>query len=623
MCLQAKCCWLYKKIDMGKILPFGRIPSLLHRYANSELKPTQVVETIHTQIANDDDHVWIQKLPLESLLRYARALETKEMASLPLYGIPFAIKDNIDLAGTPTTAACAEFSYIPENSATVVQKLIEAGAIPIGKTNLDQFATGLNGTRSPYGACRNAFNPEYISGGSSSGSAVAVAKGWVCFGLGTDTAGSGRVPAAFNNIVGYKPTPGWLSMYGIIPACRSLDCLSIFAFTAADAELVLTVSAGYDAEDIYSCESKDYANDFNAASHFTIGIPRNQQLEFFGNSENERLFMESIARLRDLGGEIIEIDFNPFLETARLLYEGPWISERFAAIQAFFKQNSEKVISPVREIIASAENFSAADAYTGFYRLRALKRQTDLIWDNIDCLLTPTAGTIYTIQSMLQDPINLNTNLGYYTNFMNLLGYAAVAVPAGFQNNGLPFGITLAAPACQDQPLLRLAARIQQAYALPLGATGIINEAHQLKNNVSSKTVQSDRVRLAVCGAHMCGLPLNEQLTTRKGKLLVCTKTSSDYQLYALQEDPPHRPGMVHVKENEQGFAIDVEVWELSMRELGGFVAGIPKPLGIGTITLASGETVLGFLCEHYALSQATDISQFGGWRSYLKHLNR
>ncbi len=607
---------------MDKILPLGRIPSLLHRYATGELKPSQVVEAIHAQIANDDDHVWIHKLPLESLLRYAQAIETKEMALLPLYGVPFAIKDNIDLADVPTTAGCAEFSYIPKKNATVVQKLIGAGAIPIGKTNLDQFATGLNGTRSPYGACRNAFNPEYISGGSSSGSAVSVAKGWVCFSLGTDTAGSGRVPAAFNNIVGYKPTPGWLSMRGVIPACRSLDCLSVFAFNAADAERVLAVSAGYDAEDIYSCESKEYVLDFNAAPHFTVGVPRNQQLKFFGNSESERLFRESIARLRDLGGEIIEIDFNPFLETARLLYEGPWVSERFAAIQEFFKQNSEKVISPVRKIIASAEKFSAADAYNGLYRLRALKRQTDRVWENIDCLLTPTAGTIYTIQSMLKDPINLNTNLGYYTNFMNLLGYAAVAVPAGFQNNGLPFGVTLAAPAHQDQPLLHLANRIQQVYALPLGATGAIDTA-PLKNKASSETVQSDRVRLAVCGAHMSGLPLNEQLTARKGKLLACTKTSSDYQLFALQEDPPRRPGMVRVKENEQGFTIDVEVWELSILELGSFVAGIPKPLGIGTITLASGETILGFLCEHYAIAQATDISQFGGWREYLKHLNR
>lgn len=603
---------------MDDILPLGSIPALLQRYASGELRPSQVVQAVHVQMVNDDDHLWIHKLSLESLLRYARAVEAKEMTTLPLYGIPFAIKDNIDLAGVPTTAGCPEFSYTPECSATVVQKLIEAGAIPIGKTNLDQFASGLNGTRSPYGACRNAFNPDYISGGSSSGSAVAVAKGLVCFSLGTDTAGSGRVPAAFNNLVGYKPTPGWLSTYGLVPACRSLDCVAILSFTAADAARILAVVAGYDAKDIYSRERKVGGMDFGVAQHFKFGIPYKHQLKFFDNSEYERLFWANITRLQALGGEAIEIDFDPFLETARLLYEGSWVGERYAGIQSFFEVNGEQIISPVREIIAGATQYSAADAYNGLYRLRQLKRQADCIWADVDCLLTPTAGTIYTIQAMQQDPVRLNANLGYYTNFMNLLGYAAVAVPAGFQNDGLPFGITLAAPAHQDQALLHLARRIQQTYALPLGATGTMNTA-QLDDNTPPESLKPDSVRLAVCGAHLSGLPLNDQLTVRQAKLLTCTKTSSDYKLYALREDPPCRPGMVHVKENEQGFSIEVEVWELPMRELGSFVAGIPKPLGIGTITLASGEMVLGFLCEHYAVANATDISQLGGWRKYLE----
>ncbi len=398
-------------------------------------------------------------------------------AELPLYGIPFAIKDNIDLAGVPTTAACPAFAYTPQRHAMVVQRLIDAGAIPIGKTNLDQFATGLNGTRSPYGACRNAFNPEYISGGSSSGSAVALAKGLVCFSLGTDTAGSGRVPAAFNNLIGYKPTKGWLSTRGVVPACRSLDCVSIFALTAADAERILEVTAGYDAEDIYSRQGDGYGKDSAAPclpeQGFRFGVPRNQQLQFFGNHESERLFAEAVAKLQALGGEAVEIDFAPFLEAARLLYEGPWVAERYAAIQQFFDLHGDQMIAPVREIIGGAKRYSAADAYNGLYRLRALKRQTDRIWAEIDCLLTPTAGTIYTIEAMQQDPIRLNANLGYYTNFMNLLDYAAVAVPAGFQKDGLPFGITLVGPARQDQPLLHLAGRIQQAYGLPLGATGI------------------------------------------------------------------------------------------------------------------------------------------------------
>lgn len=603
---------------MHELLPLGRISTLLQGYTKSKLKPSQVVQAIHAQIINDEDHVWIHKLPLDSLLRYARQVEAKEMASLPLYGIPFAIKDNIDLAGTPTTAACPAFSYIPENNATVVQKLIEAGAIPIGKTNMDQFATGLNGTRSPYGACGNAFDSEYIAGGSSSGSAVAVAKGLVCFSLGTDTAGSGRVPAAFNNLIGYKPTRGWLSTHGVVPACRSLDCVSVFTFTAEDAMQVLAVTAGYDNNDIYSRKREAYKIDSGLAQHFRFGVPSAEQRLFFENVESERLFNAHIALLQELGGEVIDIDFRPFLEAARLLYEGPWVGERYAAIREFFKQSNEKVVSPVREIIASAEKFSAADTYDSIYRLRVLKRKTDRIWNDVDCLVTPTAGTIYTVQAMLQDPIQLNSNLGYYTNFMNLLDYAAVAVPVGFQRDGLPFGVTLAAPAYQDYSLLHLAARIQQAYTLPLGATGVQN-TDKLDSKLFSELIKSDQVRLAVCGAHLSGLPLNGELTARKGKLLTCTKTSSDYRLYALSEEIPSRPGMVHVNENEQGYAIEVEVWELPICELGSFVAGIPKPLGIGTITLANGEMVHGFLCERYAVTNAIDISHLGGWREYLK----
>lgn len=605
---------------MQQLLPVGRVSALLQRYARGKLTPSQVVQAIHAHIINDEDHVWIHKLPLDSLLRYAREVEAKEMASLPLYGIPFAIKDNIDLAGIPTTAACPEFSYLPEHSATVVQKLINAGAIPIGKTNLDQFATGLNGTRSPYGACRNAFNSDYIAGGSSSGSAVAVAKGFVCFSLGTDTAGSGRVPAAFNNLVGYKPTRGWLSTRGVVPACRSLDCVSVFTLMAEDTARVLAVAAGYDADDIYSRKQKIHKIEFGLPMHFRFGVPSVAQRQFFDNVENARLFDAHIALLQALGGEAVEIDFKPFLEAARLLYQGPWVGERYAAIREFIKQNSEKVISPVREIIASAEQFSAADAYDSIYHLRMLKREADCVWNDVDCMVTPTAGTIYTIQAMLQDPIHLNSNLGYYTNFMNLLDYAAIAVPAGFQSDGLPFGVTLSAPAHQDYALLHLAARIQQAHALPLGATGIQDTA-QLDNNIFSAT-QSDQIRIAVCGAHLSGLPLNGELTARQGKLLACTKTSPDYRLYALSEEASGRPGMVHVNDGEQGYAIDVEVWAMPAVELGSFIAGIPKPLGIGTITLVDGEKVHGFLCEHYAVRNAIDISHLGGWREYLAQSN-
>ncbi|ARO87512.1 allophanate hydrolase [Nitrosospira lacus] len=613
---------------MSKLLPLGDIPSLLQRYASGELTPGRMVEEVHAQVRDDADHVWIHTLPLETLRGYARAVEariktrTNGMARpLPLYGIPFAIKDNIDLAGVPTTAACPAFAYTPQHNAAVVQRLIDAGAIPIGKTNLDQFASGLNGTRSPHGACRNAFNPDYISGGSSSGSAVALAKGAVCFSLGTDTAGSGRVPAAFNNLVGYKPTKGWLSTSGVVPACRSLDCVSIFAFTAADAARILAVSAAYDADDIYSREREGHSFDFGGAPDFRVGIPRREQLQFFGNRESQQLFDEAIATIRMLGGETIEIDFAPFLDTARLLYEGPWVAERYAGIQRFFELHSDQVIAPVREIIAGAQHYSGADVYNGLYRLRRLKRQTDRVWNDVNCLLTPTAGTIYTIEAIQQDPIRLNANLGYYTNFMNLLDYAAVAVPAGFQNDGLPFGITLAAPAHQDEPLLHLAGRMQWAYALPLGATGIRLPDGISFQGTSGSDQQPDSIRVAVCGAHLTGLPLNGQLTRRKARLITSTSTSPEYRLYALPGGPPYRPGMLRAEKGEQGVAIQVEVWELPLREFGGFVAEIPAPLGIGTITLANGETVQGFLCEHHAVVDATDISGFGGWRGYLQRL--
>lgn len=613
----------------------GDIATLLERYASGQLTPSQMVEMVHGRVRNNDNHAWITIMPLELLRQYADTLEARaaEMDGLPLYGIPFAIKDNIDLAGIPTTAGCPAFAYTPQKNATVVQRLIDAGAIPLGKTNLDQFATGLNGTRSPYGACQNAFHPDYISGGSSSGSAVALAKGMVCFSLGTDTAGSGRVPAAFNNLIGYKPTRGWLSTSGVVPACRSLDCVSIFAFTAVDAQRVLDVSAGYDEEDIYSRPRQKHVVDFDAGNrHFRFGVPRQHQLRFFGNQDAAALFERAVAGMEALGGIPTEIDFAPFLETARLLYEGPWVAERYAAIKDFFELHSDQVIAPVRGIIEGARRYSAADAYNGAYELCGLKLATERIWGQaeIECLMTPTAGTVYTIEEMQQDPLRLNANLGYYTNFVNLLDYSAVAVPAGFQKDGLPFGITLVVQAHRDIALLHLAERLQQNYALPLGATGITSQkplspGRRLPNDsaqfMGGSNGQPGWVKVAVCGAHMSGLPLNGELTSRNGKLVGSTATSSDYKLFALPGGPPQRPGLVHVEANESGTAIEVEVWEMPAREFGSFVACIPVPLGIGTITLASGEEVQGFLCEHYAIACATDISAYGGWRAYLERL--
>jgi len=449
------------------------ITTLRRRYQSGELTPGSMVESLLEHMADEDAHrIWISRLDAAALRTYARTLEGKDIASLPLYGIPFAIKDNIDLAGLPTTAGCPDYAYAPKQHATVVQRLIDAGAIPLGKTNLDQFATGLNGTRSPYGACRNAFNPDFISGGSSSGSAVAVALGLASFALGTDTAGSGRVPAAFNNLIGHKPSCGALSTRGVVPACRSLDAVSIFALTAEDAERVLAVAAGFDADDEYSRPLAPHGFDFGRRAGFRFGVPMTKDLVFFGNTEAERLFGEAVKRMQALGGMPVAVDLAPFLETARLLYGGPWVAERYLAIRDFFDTQSEKVFPPVREIIAGGCDIAAADTFAYLYKLRVQKRVCDAVWHDIDVMLTPTAGTIYRIDEMQADPIRLNANLGYYTNFMNLLDLTATAVPAGFQHDGLPFGVTLIAPQQQDGPLLHLASRMHQALGSNLGATG-------------------------------------------------------------------------------------------------------------------------------------------------------
>lgn len=439
-------------------------------YLAGALNPVELVKQLDVEIGNlDDRHIWIRRLSVDEMMVYANQLAQKNPADLPLYGIPFAIKDNIDLAGIPTTAGCAEYAYTPEKSAFVVQQLIDAGAIPVGKTNLDQFATGLVGTRSPYGACQNSFDSAYISGGSSSGSAVSVALGMVSFSLGTDTAGSGRVPAAFNNLVGLKPSCGLLSTSGVVPACRTLDCVSIFALTAKDAETVLASTQGFDEDDAYSRKALPAEAKLKPA--FTFGVPKLEQLAFFENPETPGLFQEAITQLKALGGKAVEIDFEPFLATARLLYEGPWVAERYAAIQDFFETNAEAIFPVTRQIIGGAVKFSAADTFRAMYKLKAMQRKCAGIWDELDIIVTPTAGTIYKIDEVNADPVRCNSNLGYYTNFMNLLDLSAVAIPTGFQQNGLPFGITVCAPAFSDVKLLDLANQVQQKTAKTLGAT--------------------------------------------------------------------------------------------------------------------------------------------------------
>lgn len=591
------------------------IEGLLDDYRVGRRKPREVIAQALAGIRREDPrNVWITVLDDAELEPYLARLESLDPGALPLYGVPFAIKDNIDLAGVATTAGCPDYTYVAERSAFVVQRLIDAGAVPLGKTNLDQFATGLVGARSPYGACGNAFDPGYVSGGSSSGSAVAVALGQVSFSLGTDTAGSGRVPAAFNNLVGVKPTCGLLSAVGVVPACRTLDTVSIFALDAADAARVLDVAAAHDPEDSYARPDQVPALGLAGipVEGFRFGVPAAAQLRFFGDREYEALFYTAVARLQALGGERVEIDFAPFLETARLLYDGPWVAERYAAIRAFFDANPEALVGVTREIIGGGREPLAVDAFEAQYQLQALRVRTDRIWDTVDLVLTPTAGTIPTIAAVQAEPVRVNSDLGYYTNFMNLLDLCAVAVPAGQRADGLPFGVTIFAPAFRDRDLLPIADRLQRAAGTPLGATG---------RQVSDRTPLGSDARhfipVAVCGAHMSGLPLNHQLAGRKARLLRTTRTAPEYRFYALPGGPPERPGLIRV--GPGGAAIEVEVWAVPSDRFGSFVAGIPAPLGIGRVKLEDGTEVPGFLCESVAVEFAREITDLGTWRRFIE----
>ena len=590
------------------------IAALSAAYRDGILTPLQLVEQLIARRADYPDHgIWITQVSAEALRARAQALAACDPASLPLYGIPFAIKDNIDLAGLPTTAACPAFAYEPDESAFVVQRLLDAGAIAVGKTNLDQFATGLVGVRSPHGPGRNSFDTDYISGGSSSGSALAVALGLVSFSLGTDTAGSGRVPAAFNNLVGLKPSCGALSTRGVVPACRSLDAVSIFALTAEDAARVADCATAYDAQDPWSrTVAAPLDAGWSQQATFRFGVPLPEQREFFGNTQYAALFEAAVTKFKTLGGVPVLIDIAPLLETARLLYEGPWVTERYLATEALLRTNPDAFLPVTRQIISGGATPTAAEAFRAQYRLQELRRSTNGIWPQIDLLLLPTAGTTYRIDDVMADPIRTNSTLGYYTNFVNLLDLAAVAAPSGFTAQGLPFGVSVIAPAGSDRDLLALASRLQRASVDCLGATGL-----PLPTDAGFPWQRADtHIDVAVCGAHLSGLPLNHQLTSRHARLRATTQTAPRYRLYALPGGPPFRPGLVQVPDG--GMAIDVEVWSVPSALFGSFVAGIPAPLGIGKLELADGSQVCGFICETLATLDAPDISAYGGWRPYI-----
>ena len=534
----------------------------------------------------------------------------------PLAGLTFAVKDNMDVAGMPTTAGCPRFAFEPAQHAVVVHKLLAAGATLMGKTNLDQFACGLNGTRSPYGAVPNAFDPAYVSGGSSSGSAYVVATGQVDFALGTDTAGSGRVPAGLNNIVGLKPSKGLISTRGILPAAQSVDCVSILARTTALAAQVLAVLAGYDPQDPYSRQLELNAEPWGAS--FRFGVP--STCKFFGDALAEAAFAQGIQQLKALGGSPIPIDYTPLAKAADLLYNSALVAERYAAIRPFFDVHDAEVMEPVRSIIARGRNYSAADLYAAQTLLRSYGQQAAAMWNDIDVLLVPTAPTHYRLAQMQADPVVLNRNLGEYTNFVNLLDYAAIAVPSSIRADGLPFGVTLIGPCGSDWQLAELGQRLHHSTGLKQGFT-TLNLPPALLIPAQTAINKEATLAVVVVGAHLSGMPLNGQLLERGAQLAQTTTTASHYRLYVLPDTTPPKPGLKRVASG--GAAIAVEVWDVPVAQVGSFLALIPAPLGLGKVELADGSWLTGFICEGFALDAAQDVTPFGGWRAYMQSLKK
>lgn len=565
------------------------------------VQKTDFPETLRCPPAGRAPQAWIHK-PDISLTGAGQG---------PLVGLRFAVKDNIDVAGWPTTAACPAFAYTPTAHAKAVQLLLDAGASLVGKTNLDQFACGLSGTRSPYGAVPNAINSLYVSGGSSSGSAYAVATGQVDFALGTDTAGSGRVPAGLNNIVGLKPSRGLISARGVVPAAQSVDCVSIFATTVARAAQVLAAAMGHDPADPYSRKLAMTSAPFG--QRFRFGVP--DTLSFFGDATASAAFDHAVAQLQAMGGEAVPIDYTPLAECADMLYGSALVAERYTAVRDFVDAHEDALIDPVRSILASGRDHSAADLFAAQTRLATLAQQANSLWQGLDLMVVPTAPTHYTIEAMQADPVALNRNLGTYTNFVNLLDYAALSVPSSLRADGLPFGITLIGRCGSDWQLAELGQRFHHATGLTQGATGVPLPPMQAIPGLKAEPAPS--VRVAVVGAHLSGMPLNSQLSERGATLVERTHTAALYRLYALPNTTPPKPGLLRVAQGE-GEAIEIEVWDMPLAHYGSFVALVPSPLSIGTLQLADGGSVQGFLCEPLALQGATDITPLGGWRAYI-----
>jgi allophanate hydrolase len=588
------------------------IAAIVAGHRAGALSPAATVARSYRRIRDHNDSaVFISLRDEKDALKEAEVLHAEDAAALPLFGVPVAVKDNIDAKGLPTTAACPAFSYMPSHDATSVAKLREAGAIIIGKTNLDQFATGLVGVRSPYGIPNNPIRADLIPGGSSSGSAIAVAAGLVPLALGTDTAGSGRVPAMLNNIVGLKPSLGLISTAGVVPACRTLDCVSVFALTTDDAMAALKVMAGPDGADPFS-RNRPLAEMTVFPSALRLGIPRNGQLIFFGDRASEQAYGEALARWTSLGARLVEFDLEPFYETARLLYEGSWVAERYLVVRNLLASSPDSIHPVTREIIAAGARLTAAETFAALYRLQALRRIAERAFNNIDALVLPTVPTVYSTAQVLANPIELNSRLGTYTNFVNLLDLCGLALPAAMRTDGIPFGITLLAPAGHDALLASIGRVFHADTRLPIGAKGVM----QPPLAALPASANKDEIPIAVVGAHLSGMVLNVELRSLGGRLLEQVMTAPDYKLFALDTAPP-KPGMLRV-EAGKGSPIELEVWALSPSGFGKFVAAIPPPLSIGTIRLVDGRGVKGFLVEPADINGARDISAFGGWRAFV-----
>jgi allophanate hydrolase len=588
------------------------VAAIVAAHRAGTLTPAQTVARTYQRIRDHNDPaIFISLRDEKDAIAEAEALTKKDAAGLPLYGVPFAVKDNIDALGLPTTAACPAFSYTPAHDATAVARLRAAGAILIGKTNLDQFATGLVGVRSPYGIPKNPIRADLLPGGSSSGSAVAVSAGLVPLALGTDTAGSGRVPAMLNNIVGLKPSLGLISTAGLVPACRTLDCISIFSLTVDDAIAALQVVAGPDGADPFS-RDRPLAAMTAFPPNLRLGVPRNGQLIFFGDKAAEAAYGEALKRWTSLGATLVEFDLEPFYETARLLYEGPWVAERYLVIRNLLASSPDSIHPVTREITAAGARLTASDTFAALYRLQALRRIAERAFAHLDAVVLPTAPTAYSTAQVLANPIELNSRLGTYTNFVNLLDLCGLALPASMRPDGIPFGITLLAPAAKDALLASIGRVFHADTKLTLGAKNLPQPPLAAVPAVTS----GDEIAIAVVGAHLSGMALNGELTELGGRLLEATATAPDYKLYAL-DTTPAKPGMLRVATGT-GSSISLELWALSAAAFGKFVAAIPPPLSIGTVRLADGRGVKGFIVEPADITGARDISAFGGWRTFM-----